>query len=629
MKRITRVVALVAFLGLVAAACARGDETGGGGTQGGEVKAGGTLRMAMNTDVCNGFDPQKAYCSINWEFTRVMLRTMLAMPGVEAEKGGTELVPDLAAEVPTTENGGISSDGNTWTFKIKPGLHYAPPLQDVEITAADFIRALEREADPEASSSGYNFYYSVIKGFDDFGGGKADSISGLSAPDEHTLQVTLTEPAGDLGFRFAMAATAPIPPNPDDPDARLGVAEGHTKDYGRFLISSGRYMFEGSENLDFSVAPDDQKPVSGYQPERSIVLVRNPTWVAERDSDEVRPAYVDRIEVEIGATVEDIANKVDAGETDIGFDSSYTSEQLQRYQNDPALEPRAHINEGAVTSYITMNLAEKPFDDVYVRRAFNWVVDKEAIRRVVGGAALGGIAGHILPNGLTLNKLADYDPYATPDSKGDVTKAMEEMKQSAYDKDGDGKCDESPECQGVFTVADQADPAPKRVAVIQDNLKQIGITLDVKYASFSSMYVKCEDPENHVALCPTVAWAQDYPDPITFMPLLFHAEAIYPACCNLSMLGATPDQLKDWGTSAESVPSVDADLDACEPLVGEARVDCYVEVEKKLMEEVVPWVPLRFANQIDIVSENVVNFTFDAFADQMSLDHVAVANAGA
>ena len=63
--------------------------------------------------------------------------------------------------------------------------------------------------------------------------------------------VTLTEPAGDLPWRFAMPATAPIPPNGDA--AVLGAAEGHTTDYGRFLVATGPYMFEGTEDLDFSV----------------------------------------------------------------------------------------------------------------------------------------------------------------------------------------------------------------------------------------------------------------------------------------------------------------------------------------------------------------------------------------
>jgi hypothetical protein len=56
--------------------------------------------------------------------------------------------------------------------------------------------ALEREANPKANVGGYSFYYSVIKGFDDFAAGKADTISGLSAPDASTLTIELTAPDG-------------------------------------------------------------------------------------------------------------------------------------------------------------------------------------------------------------------------------------------------------------------------------------------------------------------------------------------------------------------------------------------------------------------------------------------------
>jgi peptide/nickel transport system substrate-binding protein len=609
LNRFVKLVGAVAVLGLVAAACGGGGSSGQpSGSQ--QARQGGTLRLGMNTDVCNGFDPQKAYCSINWEYTRVILRTLLSYNGQELENGGTTLAPDLATKMPT-----ISSDGMTWTFQIQKGLHYAPPLQDVEITTPDIVRALEREADPEASSSGYSFYYTPIEGFSDFGSGKADSISGLSTPDNYTLQIKLTEPTGDLGYRFAMASTAPIPPNPDDAKAQLGIADGHTKDFGRFMVASGPYMFEGSEALDFSVPADQQDPVSGYAPERSITLVRNPSW--DKSTDSLRPAYVDEIDVEIGATVEDISAKVDNGDLDDGFDASYTPEQLRKYATTPELKDQLHVTQSSSTSYVSLNVAEAPFDDLHVRKALNWVIDKEAVRRVVGGPLLGEIAGHYL---------ADYNPFQSTNDQGDVTKAKEEMKQSKYDTDGDGVCD-APECKDVLTVADRAQPAPKRVAVIQDNLQQIGITLDVKYASFSAMYTQCEDPQNHVAMCPTVAWAQDYPDPITFMPLLFHSDNIFPGCCNLSMLGASSADLAKWGTHASEVPSADAELDKCGPLTGDERVTCYIAVEKDLVENIIPWVPLRFANQVDIVSTNLLNYTKDAFADQMSLDHVAVAGA--
>src|SRR4029078_10871172 len=103
------------------------------------------------------------------------------------------------------------------------GVHYGDPFTDVEVTAQDFIRALEREANPKANVGGYSFYYSVIKGFDDFGAGKADTISGLSAPDASTLQIELTVPTADMRYRLAVPAASPLPPNRAAP---LGAGGG-------------------------------------------------------------------------------------------------------------------------------------------------------------------------------------------------------------------------------------------------------------------------------------------------------------------------------------------------------------------------------------------------------------------
>lgn len=614
-----RMAGLILIVLVLAACGAAGEGTttsdnGTAATGGAAPAKGGTLLLASESDVCAAFDPQKAYCSVNWAFQRVMARTLLSNNGMAALDGGTELHPDLAAEMPE-----ISEDELTWIFKIKPGIMYGPPLEGVEVTAPDFIRAMMREADPNASRGGYRPYYNVIEGFEEFSDGKADTISGMTAPDDSTLVIKLTEPLGDLGYRMAMAAAAPIPPNPDDPDAPLGIAEGHTKDFGRFQVATGPYMFEGSENLDFSVPADEQTPVSGYSPDRSISLVRNPSWDAA--TDELRPAYVDAIQMDIGATVEDIANKVDAGDIDAGFNADQTPEQLQRYQNDPTLEPRLHVTATDTTAYAVFNLAQPPFDDIYVRKAVNLVIDKEAWRRAGGGDILGEVATHIIPNGLTGQQNADYAPFGTPNNQGDLDAAKEMMKQSKYDTDGDGVCDD-PVCEGILTVAYQAEPRPKQVAIIADGMKDLGLTLDTKFVGFYTMYDQCEDPNNHVAFCPTVAWGRDYPDAYTFAPPLFGKDFLEGT--NLNLAGATPEQLKKWGYTVDSVPDADPKMDECAKLEGDPRVTCYAELDRYLMEEITPWVPLRFSNWVDIVSERLTNYQQDTWADMMSLDHVAV-----
>ncbi len=183
MRKVVRLTAVVAVLAIVAAACSKSStpQTSSSASAGAEIQAGGTLNIAQTSDVSAAFDPQKEYYQLSFEYFKCcLLRTLLQTKELTAEQGGNELQPDLASALPT-----VSSDGLTYTFSIKPGIHYSPPLQDVTVTAGDFVRAIEREADPKASSGGYPFYYSVIEGFDDYGAGKADSISGITATDDY------------------------------------------------------------------------------------------------------------------------------------------------------------------------------------------------------------------------------------------------------------------------------------------------------------------------------------------------------------------------------------------------------------------------------------------------------------
>ena len=125
---------------------------------------GGTLRVASEHYT---YDPQISYAAGDWEVMRCcLLRTLFTYNGRPTEEGGAILRPDLASGM-----GSLSPDGLTWTFTLKPGIHYAPPLEDAIITAADIARALEREGD---LAQGYSFYYAVIDGFEAFEAGAVD-----------------------------------------------------------------------------------------------------------------------------------------------------------------------------------------------------------------------------------------------------------------------------------------------------------------------------------------------------------------------------------------------------------------------------------------------------------------------
>jgi peptide/nickel transport system substrate-binding protein len=396
---------VLAGLILAAGGCAGDDEPT---RRADEFPRGGTLRVAtgplLNEFSPFPFDPQR-FSFVPAELHRCcLLRTLLSYTGRPTGAGGAVLRPDLAAALPR-----VSADGLTWTFSLKRGVRYAPPFGDREIVAADVIRAIERAVRIEAD---YSSYYHVIEGAQAYGAGRADSISGLEAPDATTFVVHLTRPTGDLGGRMALSAAAPLPP---------GAAEGH-EDYGPFLVASGPYMIEGSQRLDFSLPPTRQKPVSGYRPRRSLTLVRNPSWDAS--TDPLRPAYVDRIEIEVVTDLDARLREVEAGQLDFLVEAGSPPGYVSRYGRSAELRKRLHRSTFDVTWATWMKLAVPPFDDLRVRRAVNLVVDKERLadlmssRPYYGGWVDGDVTGHLVPDSLQNNLLLDYDPHETPGHRG-------------------------------------------------------------------------------------------------------------------------------------------------------------------------------------------------------------------
>ena len=416
----------VPVLAVVLVAGCGGSAKNGGRTEGDSALRGGTLQVGLTNWAGHeqrnsvpgskgryfyAFDPQEIRYPDAFEFFRCcLLRTLLSYNGHPTGEGGAQLRPDLATSLPT-----VSADGLTWTFHLKSGLHYAPPLEKTEIVAQDVIRALEREFSPapQAYRKLYpnpvlghyvELYDGVIEGTKAFQAGKAANISGLEAPDRYTLVVHLVKPTGDLGYAFSMPATAPIPANPGDPGTRLGVAQGHSNGYGRFLVASGPYMFAGSAKLDFSLPPARQKPVSGYVPGTSFTFVRNPSWDPHTDS--LRKAYADRIEFTLLPPAFDettrlrLERRVDAGRLDLLFDTDASDARLTGAR-------RGQLYRSAADDvyYFALNVALPPFDDVHVRKAANLVLDKARIQGLLGNPLRSRVATHLAP-GRKLERIA-------------------------------------------------------------------------------------------------------------------------------------------------------------------------------------------------------------------------------
>ena len=161
---------------------------------------------------------------------------------------------------------------------------------------------------------------------------------------------------------------------------------------GRALPATGPYMIER------------------YRPNRTLVLVRNPRF--REWSAEAQPAgYPDRLVWTFGVAPEQATTMVERGRADIMIDAPPEQRLPEIARRFPG---QAHPYVRAATSYLFLNTRLPPFDDVRVRKALNFAVDRSAIVRRWGGSVLARPTCQLLPPGFPSYK--PYCPYTAGSS---------------------------------------------------------------------------------------------------------------------------------------------------------------------------------------------------------------------
>jgi len=614
-------IAAIAVAGVTVAlaACGGGGSGGSANTSGnttsGTATKGGTYRMATQDFGFTGaFDPSAEY--LGWAFTlygNLLIRTLLSYNHT-AGAAGNVLVPDLATAVPTPTNNGL-----TYTFKLKPGVKFGPPVNRA-ITSKDIEFAMERIATPSVAAQ-YGFYYQpVIKGMAEFLAGKAKTISGIQTPDDQTIVFNLTRPTGDFLNLMAMPASGPIPPE-------VGKCFTQAGAYGRDVIASGPYMIQGSDKVNIASC-SAIKPMSGYNPTQRLAFVRNPNYDPATDSTKVRQALPDGFVITIDTNAKDIFDKIGAGALE-GSPDDPPADIIAQYASNSSKKQFLKTNSADRTDFIYLNTTTPPFDDIHVRKAANFVMDKAALKLAWGGNIEGPVANHIVPDVMYKGGQfdpGDYNPYPSTNSAGDVNAAKNEMKQSKYDANKDGICDSSV-CKSIFFMNRSVQAYPKMTPIIQSSLAKIGITLNPRELPTSPAYTQIQTPSKHIPIGANAGWGKDYPDPSTFLRTLFLGSNILSSGnTNYSLIGLTSAKAKQIGAlfPATGVPNVDADIDKCTAQTGDARNSCWIALDKKLMETVVPWVPYQFRNNVDLIGPAVTQYDFDQSTGETGYAHVAV-----
>jgi oligopeptide transport system substrate-binding protein len=169
------------------------------------------------------------------------------------------LAPNLATGLPD-----VSDDGLVYTFRIRSDARFTddPAFPDGKgrgVTVHDLIYSLKRHFDPEQRSQGAWLWSGRIRGLDAWGerGARYDEpVAGLQALDDHSLQITLTEPYPQLVYTLATAFSALVPRE---------AVEHYGREFGIKPVGSGPYQLVSFDstlarlrrNPEFSRAPLD------------------------------------------------------------------------------------------------------------------------------------------------------------------------------------------------------------------------------------------------------------------------------------------------------------------------------------------------------------------------------------
>jgi len=523
------------------------------GVDGAGGKKGGTITVLSASDV-DYIDPGLAYYQFSWEIIYPVNRPLY---GYKA--GSNKVIPDLAESSPV-----ISADGKTFTVHLRKGVRFAPPVNR-EVTSADVKYAIERGFSQSVPSGYAGAYFSVIDGAPTTSPATPQPISGITTPDKYTIVFKLTKPSGVFEGALAMPLTAPVPK-----EYASKFDSKKLSDYGNNQIASGPYMIQND--------PKTGKVNGiGYIPGRRVVLVRNPNWNSKTD---YRPAYAEKIIFSEGFQDPNVmTKKILAGTGDVNGDSPPPATEMRRITSSSTLKKLLYFTPASGGRYIPLNTQKPPFNNLHVRKAVAYVLDREAMRKTRGGPIDGDIATHFIDPSFTGKGFEDaggfkYDPFPSKNHAGDVAKAKAEMKLAGY---SNGMYNNKPQ---VVMVADNTPPGSNTAKVVTADLAKIGMNVKVVSVTHPTMYtVYCNVVAKEPQICPNVGWLADFQEPQALLDATFNGKNI------LAVNNSNWPQLND--------PKINAAMDAAEKIMdANKRYQAWGKIDQMITETAaaVPWI---------------------------------------
>ncbi|MDI6799940.1 MAG: ABC transporter substrate-binding protein [Actinomycetota bacterium] len=369
-----------------------------------------------------------------------------------------ETIPKMA------ESWDVSSDAKTFTFHLKKGIKFH---NGRECLASDFVYSWNRAVNPKTASE-LAYHFEPIEGFDDFQAGLSDSLAGLSAPDDYTLEVRLSYPYADFATTLGHAVFYPVPKE---------EVKRQDKAFYENPVGTGPFKFKE------------------WKRGERIVLERFEDYCG-------KIAYLDSVVFKVFNDETTGYMEFEAGNLgESPIPIGRLKEAKKRYGERVISEPALSLY------FYGFNTQLGPFkDNPDLRRAIAHTIDREAITKAIFEGSYLPATG-ILPKGMP-----GFQEDAM-DADFDLGEAAELLERAGYPK-GEGLVD--------ILLSYNVGLGHDRIAqAIQANAKEVGIDFDISGFEVAALYDKIQAGELSFY---RMGWTADYPTADCFLYPLFYSK---------------------------------------------------------------------------------------------------------
>ena len=441
-----------------------------------------------------------------------------------------DIVPDLA------ETWDVSGDGTVYTFRLRPDakFHDGKP-----VTARDVQWSLERATNPLTESPVVDQYLGDIVGVKEKLAGDATTISGVRVIDEHTIEIKIDQAKSYFLAKLTYPTGFVLDRENVEANPRNWFREPNGT--GPFRLQEyrvGEILVLG-RNENFHLGPPKLEEVE--------FILSGGTSMLMYENDEIHVAGV--------------------GLADLDRLDDPSNELYPQLKTAPA---------SFSVNYIGLNVNEPPLDDVKVRRALNFAIDKQEIASIVLGDLVKPADGILPPN------FPGYDE-AVRGYEYDPVKARQLLEESKYGNDLENIPPITITTPGSFGANVSLDME----VILQMWERNLGITAEFQQTEFATFLKDLHKGRFQMF---DIGWIADYPDPENFLDILFHSESTN-------------------NHTHYSNPEVDELLMKARVETDEqVRYDLYNQAEQMIIDDA-PWVPLWFDGESKLlVKPNVHDY---------------------